>query len=67
MCETVDNSQFENISPDLKKKTSKSGVLTTPPKKCTHFFNGIERAAKKEDSFRDLPKIQNKWNQNDSI
>ena len=35
-------------SPDLKKRISKNGVMTTPKKKPIHFSNvEIERAAKK--------------------
>ena len=65
VCQLANQSVSKDIeeSPDLKKRMSKNGVMTTPKKKSMHFLNvEIERAAKKSDSFRDLIKpIGKSW------
>ena len=46
--------QEENMSPCLtRKKTSKTAVLSTPTKKPVRSLE-IERAAKKEEPFREM-------------
>ena len=49
----MENENSDKLSPQLKKRVSKSGIMTTPTKKPVRNAE-LEGAAKKECPFRDL-------------
>lgn len=47
------NNEGEELSPGLRRRTSKTGVMSTPTKKPIRPVD-LEMAAKKDPAFRDL-------------